>query len=136
MSTERFAFRHRLDVRFRDCDALGHVNNAVYFTYLEQCRLTYWRQMTGEGSPLSRVIVARAECDYRAPARFGDQLEIRLSIGEIGRSSFALLYAIVDVASGRLVAEGRTVMVTYDYAAGRSVPIPDETRQLLEQAAF
>lgn len=136
MSTERFAFRHRLDVRFRDCDALGHVNNAVYFTYLEQCRLTYWRQMTGEGSPLSRVIVARAECDYRAPARFGDQLEIRLTIGEIGRSSFSLLYAIVDVASGRLVAEGRTVMVTYDYAAGRSVPIPDETRQLLEQAAF
>ena len=72
MSNDGFAFRHRLDVRFRDCDSMGHVNHAVYFTYLEQCRLTFWRQLTGDGSPHTRVIVARAECDYRAPALFGD----------------------------------------------------------------
>jgi acyl-CoA thioester hydrolase len=131
MSTDRFAFRHRLEVRFRDCDSMGHVNNAVYFTYLEQCRLTFWRQLTGEGSPLSRVIVARAECDYRAPALFGDQLEIRLVVGDIGRSSFSLLYEIVKLETGTRVAEGRTVMVTYDYAAGKSVPVPDSTRELL-----
>jgi acyl-CoA thioester hydrolase len=131
MSIDRFAFRHRLEVRFRDCDAMGHVNNAVYFTYLEQCRLTFWRQLTGEGSPLSRVIVARAECDYRAPALFGDQLEIRLAVGDIGRSSFSLLYEIVKLETGARVAEGRTVMVTYDYAAGKSVPVPDSTRDLL-----
>ena len=66
---------------------MGHVNHAVYFTYLEQCRLTFWRELTGWPSPHTRVILARAECDYRAPAHFGDELEVRLSVGEIGRSS-------------------------------------------------
>ena len=133
MSNDGFAFRHALEVRFRDCDSMGHVNNAVYFTDLEQCRLTFWRQLTGEGSPLSRVIVARAECDYRSPAVFGDQIEVGLNVGQIGRSSFVLVYQIVHVASGRRLADGKTVMVTYDYAAGASVPIPPATRALLEQ---
>ncbi len=132
MSNDGFAFRHRLDVRFRDCDSMGHVNNAVYFTYLEQCRLTFWRQLTGEGSPLSRVIVARAECDYRSPAVFGDESEVGLNVGQIGRSSFVLVYQIAHLATGRRLADGKTVMVTYDYAAGASVPIPPATRALLE----
>ena len=132
MAKDGFAFRHQLDVRFRDCDSMGHVNNAVYFTYLEQCRLTFWRQLTGEGSPLSRVIVAHAECDYRSPALFGDRIEVGLNVGEIRRSSFVLLYQINHVESGRRLADGRTVMVTYDYAAGASVPIPPATRSLLE----
>src|SRR3954470_17703950 len=92
------AYRHRLCVRFRDCDAMGHVNHAVYFTYFEQGRLTFWREVTGAPSPHTRVIIARAECDYRAPAHFGDALEVRIGIGEIGRSSFTLTYEIVRLA--------------------------------------
>src|SRR5262245_15233592 len=65
-----YAYCHRLSVRFRDCDAMGHVNHAVYFTYLEQCRLTFWREMTGAPAPHTRVIIAHAECDYLAPAHF------------------------------------------------------------------
>ena len=130
-----FAYRHRLSVRFRDCDAMGHVNHAVYFTYLEQCRLTYWRELTGTPSPHTRVIIARAECDYRAPAHFGDELEVRVNIGEIGQSSFTLVYEIVQAGSERLVASGKTVMVSYDYAAGASVPLPAATRTLLENVA-
>jgi acyl-CoA thioester hydrolase len=129
-----FAYRHRLSVRFRDCDAMGHVNHAVYFTYLEQCRLTFWRELTGTPSPHTRVIIARAECDYRAPAHFGDELEVRVNIGEIGRSSFTLVYEIVQAGSDRLVASGKTVMVSYDYAAGTPVPLPAATRTLLEKA--
>ena len=100
------AYRHRLAVRFRDCDAMGHVNHAVYFTYLEQCRLTFWRELTGGPTPHTRVIVARAECDYRAPAHFGDELEIRLSIGDLGRTSFGLIYEIVNAATDQ-EARGR-----------------------------
>ena len=129
-----FAYRHRLSVRFRDCDAMGHVNHAVYFTYLEQCRLTFWRELTGTPSPHTRIIIARAECDYRAPAQFGDELEVRVNVGEIGRSSFTLVYEIVQAGSDRLVASGKTVMVSYDYAAGASVPLPAATRTLLENA--
>ena len=130
---ENVAYRHRLGVRFRDCDAMGHVNHAVYFTYFEQCRLTFWREVTGAPSPHTRVIIARAECDYRSPAHFGDELEIRLRIGDIGRSSFTLTYDIVHAAGDRLVASGKTVMVSYDYTAGASTPLPDATRSLLDR---
>jgi acyl-CoA thioester hydrolase len=128
-----YVYRHRLSVRFRDCDAMGHVNHAVYFTYFEQCRLTCWREQTGAPSPHARVIIARAECDYRAPAHFGDELEIRLGVSDIGRSSFTLKYQIVQAASEALVAVGITVMVSYDYAAGKSVPLSDAARELLER---
>jgi acyl-CoA thioester hydrolase len=135
MSTSNeFAYRHRLSVRFRDCDAMGHVNHAVYFTYFEQCRLTYWRELTGTPSPHTRVIIARAECDYRAPAHFGDELEIRVNVEAISRSSFTLVYEIGQAGGEQLVATGKTVMVSYDYAAARSVPLPAETRTLLERA--
>jgi|ERR1700722_1314936 acyl-CoA thioester hydrolase len=126
-----FAYRHRLSVRFRDCDAMGHVNHAVYFTYLEQCRLTFWREATGTPSPHTRVIIAHAACDYRAPAHFGDELEVRLKVGRIGGSSFTLTYEIARVADERLIATGETVMVSYDYAAAAPVPLPDATRALL-----
>jgi acyl-CoA thioester hydrolase len=128
------AFTRRVEVRFRDVDAQGHVNHAVFFTYLEQCRLLFWRSLTGgSSSPNARVIVARAECDYRSPLFFGDLVDVELTVASIGRSSFTLAYRLVNPASGTVVAEARTVMVTYDYNAGRAVPIPDATRVLLER---
>jgi len=128
-----FVFSHRLPVRFRDCDAMGHVNHAVYLTYFEQARLTFWRERTGTASPHTRVIIARAECDYRAPAHFGDELEVRVGIGAIGRSSFTLIYEIAHAVSGQLIATGKTVMVSYDYDNGASIPLPDATRELLQK---
>src|SRR5437870_11409103 len=106
------AFRHVLQVRFRDCDAMGHVNHAVYLTYFEQCRLTFWRELTGAPSPHARVIIARAEWDYLSPAHFGDEIEIGITVGEIGRSSFTLMYDIAKVGGGQAVARGKTVMVS------------------------
>src|SRR5216683_1205390 len=123
-----WAYRHRLSVRFRDRDAMGHVNHAVYFTYKEQARLTFWREATGAASPHTRVIIARAQCDYRAPVHFGDELEVRLKVGAIGRSSFALEFEIVQVGVDTLVAAGKTVMVSYDYAEGKAVLLPKATR--------
>ena len=129
---DAWAYRHRLSVRFRDCDAMGHVNHAVYFTYLEQCRLTFWRELTGWPSPHTRVILARAECDYRAPAHFGDELEVRLKVGDIGRSSFSLEYEIVAAADDKVIAVGKTVMVSSDYDAAKAVPLSAAARALLE----
>jgi acyl-CoA thioester hydrolase len=112
---------------------MGHVNHAVYFTYMEQCRLTFWREVTGTATPHTRIIIARAECDYRAPAHFGDELDVRLKVGAIGRSSFVLDYEMVHVGAARLLATGKTVMVSYDYAARKSVPLPEPARVLLER---
>jgi acyl-CoA thioester hydrolase len=145
--TDGSAFTHRLTVRFRDCDALGHVNNAVYFTYLEQARIAWWRHLGGlleqplEGTrgstiglPGADTIIAHAECDYRAPAYMNDDLDIQLTLGASGRSSFTLHYAIVNAATGQPIAGGKTVSVTFDYATGRSIPIPEATRALLERS--
>ena len=131
-------FIHRLDVRFRDCDPLGHVNNAVYLTYLEQTRFHHWRTLWGFGtrdvSPgLPGVILARVECDYKRPATYGERLEIRMEVADLGRSSFAYHYEIVDEA-GKTVLLAKTVQVMYDYTTGKPVPIPDAIRALLAPA--
>jgi len=128
-------FIHRLEVRFRDCDPMGHANNAVYLTYLEQARFSHWRALWGFGTPQlppgrPGVILARVECDYKRPAKYGDTLEIRLTIAELGRTSFHYEYEIVD-AEGRTVLTAKTVQVMYDYAAEKPVPIPDDIRALL-----
>ena len=127
-----FAFSHRLEVRFRDCDLMGHVNNAVYFTYLEQCRLALWRHLSGsEGLPGAGTIIAHAECDYRAPAYVNDLIEVRVKAGSVGRSSFTLVYEIVNVTTGLRLADAKTVIVTFDYGSKRPMPIPAEGRSLL-----
>jgi acyl-CoA thioester hydrolase len=129
-------FQHRLEVRFRDCDPMGHVNNAVYLTYLEQTRFAHWRSVWGRGSPqlppgMPGVILARVECDYRRPATYGDVLEVRMRVAAIGRTSFRYEYEIVDQSS-QSVLTAKTVQVMYDYAAGKPVPIPPEIRAALE----
>jgi acyl-CoA thioester hydrolase len=132
-------FIHRLEVRFRDCDPMGHVNNAVYLTYLEQARFAHWRALgltEGErgrpGSRLPGVILARAEIDYRRPASYGDVLDIKLTIPTFGRTSCTYEYEIVE-ASGSIVATAKTVVVSFDYAVGKPVPIPEGLRQALSR---
>jgi acyl-CoA thioester hydrolase len=127
------AFRYPIEVPFRDCDLLGHVHHSVYLMYFEQCRHAFWRQRAGTPEH-AQVIVAHIECDYRAPARFGDRLEVRLRVGNVGRSSFAFLYEVVSAVSGALIVEGKSVMVSYDYSAGRSTPLSADTKLLLQQA--
>ena len=127
------AFIHRLEVRFRDCDPMGHVNNAVYLTYLEEARFAYWRSIWGAemGSPgTPTVILARAEIDYRKAATYGDVLEVRLALEKIGRTSITSTYEILT-ESGELIANARTVLVAYDYARAEPVPITDEVRARL-----
>ncbi len=132
---------HRLTVRFRDCDPFGHVNNAVYLTYLEQARFTLWRaQMNFAVKPVGpdgkrgeAFILARVEADFRAQARQGDALDVKLSLASIGRSSFTYEYQIVAAASDTLVLSARTVQVWFDYDRERPVPISDELRRRLAE---
>ena len=134
-------FTHQLEVRFRDCDAMGHVNNAVYLTYLEQARFAHWRanglagrtrdSAPADGGPaIPGVIVARVEIDYRRAARHADVLRVHVGVAAIGRTSFTYDYEIVE-AAGALIATARTVIVRFDYAAGRPVPISEEMKDAL-----
>jgi len=127
--------KHLVDVRFADCDPLGHVNHAVYLTYLEQARFSLWRRLWGFTGETARtaaggvgLILARAECDYRIPATYGDTLEVSLALASIGRTSFTYEYEIADAAAPRVMATARTVIVLYDYTAAKPVVIDDARR--------
>jgi acyl-CoA thioester hydrolase len=123
---EGFDFVYRDTVRFRDVDAMGHVNNAVYLTYLEDARIAFLRPM---GADVPEMILARAEIDFRAPLAEGDQLEIGVRPVRVGTKSFELQYEVR--AGEKLAAEARTVIVSYDYSAGRAVAVPDHWREQL-----
>ena len=85
MADPRWVFHHRLTVRFSDCDLLGHVNNAVYLTYFEECRLEWWRTFGDRpmGTAGFGVIIAHCSCNYRAPAFVSDRLEVSLAVAAI-----------------------------------------------------
>ena len=128
-------FEHEIEVRFRDCDPMGHVNNAVYLTYLEAARFSWWRRAFGpSGLTEHGFIVARVEIDYRKPALPGERLLIRLRVESLGRSSFTVAYEILNARTRELVAEAKSVQVAYHYAEGRSVPLSDDFRAKLEAA--
>jgi acyl-CoA thioester hydrolase len=131
----RFSFVRTIDVRFRDLDAVGHVNNATFLTYLEEVRIAYWLQVTRRHTLKDLdMILARAEVDYRSPLGMGESVEVGVGCTSLGRSSFVLEFDMIERASQRLVAEARKVCVYYDHLAGRSLPLPPEIRRfLLEQ---
>jgi acyl-CoA thioester hydrolase len=125
-------FSFQVQVRFRDLDALGHVNNAVYLTYLESARIAYWFHVTGTSTLQDLgMILARVEVDYRSPASLGETLAVSVRCVSIRRASFTMGFEVRETGGGRLVAEARKVLVHYDYAAGKSEPLPAELRRLL-----
>jgi acyl-CoA thioester hydrolase len=125
-----FTFVHRETVRFRDVDAMGHVNNAVYLTYLEQARIAFLRDFGVLEGPLQlAMILARIEVDFRSQASPGEELEVGVRASRFGTKSFDLEY---EVRCGdRLVVQAKSVLVGYDYVSGRSVAIPDTWRSKL-----
>jgi acyl-CoA thioester hydrolase len=125
-------FRHVIPivVRFRDIDAMGHVNNAVFFTYLESARVEYMRSVVfGTASRnLSEagLILARISCDFKQPIYYGQTVAVGTQVAEIRNSSFLIEQRIE--ADGQLAALAEAVVVCYDYQAGNSVRVPDEYR--------
>ncbi len=128
-----FPFSYETDVRFRDLDAMRHVNNATFVTYLESARLAWWLGVTQrDGLEALDLILARTEIDYRSPAFFGEAVRVGVRCVSMRRSSFALELRVEEKRSGRLLAEARKVCVYYDFAAQRSQPIPASIRARLK----
>jgi acyl-CoA thioester hydrolase len=119
-------FVHTETVRFRDVDALGHVNNAAYLTYLEQARIAFLAPM---GADQTGMILARAEIDFRAQVGFGERVDIEVRPLRVGTKSFELAYTLR--VGETVVAEAATVLVAFDYATGRTVAVPDTWRAAL-----
>ena len=125
-----FKFSTQIEVRFRDLDALGHVNNAVYLTYFEIARFHYWRKLFGnEAFHRHSFVVVRAECNYRSPAQSGEVLHVFAKVSELKKSSFVFEYQIIESQTGRVVADGLTVQACFDPEANRAKPISEELRE-------
>ena len=103
---------------------MGHVNNAVFSTYLEEARI-------GVLGGLKPFILARVEIDFRAQLRAHEEVEVRTRCSRIETKSFDLEHEIR--AGDRVVAEAKSVLVAYDYEREESVPVPDELRRTLER---
>ena len=124
-----FKFSIPLEVRFRDLDAFGHVNNAVYLTYFEIARCRYWIQMFGiQSFEEIGFLVVRTECNYRLPVQFGETVRVAARISELRNSSFVFEYEVTDGQKGRLVADGKSVQVFIDPKVKQKILIPPDIR--------
>lgn len=122
---------HRIQVRYRDIDTQGIVNNGVFPSYLTECRTGYLEDLLDLTiEEVQNIVTARLEIDYLAPVERGQNLVIYLRCSAIGTSSFTLEYEIR--ADGDLATRARSVHAMIDPASGDSRPIPDEIRARLE----
>jgi acyl-CoA thioester hydrolase len=122
-----------VSVRFNDCDALGHVNNAVYFTYFEEARKELFRIFNPDLDTRHwNLIVASTRCDFLRESVYAQKLTVYTWIGRLGSSSFEVEHAIADEA-GNWVARGKAVLLGYDFANKKAVPMTEEIRQALLQ---
>lgn len=117
------------DVLFRDLDAFGHVNNAVFLTFFEWARTRLWFEITGGVKPGDiSFIVARAECDFRAQIEM-EPIDILVRISEMRSTSFDFVYEIRKTNGGELAATGRVVVVLYDWKTKSKVLISEDLRK-------
>lgn len=126
-------FSHPIEVRFRDLDALSHVNNAVMVSYLEVARWQWWRAyLAGRPFEEEGFLIARVEVDYRRPILITDEIRVEVSCTRLGTTSFDLGYRVLRGQDGEVMAEGKTVQVMLDFATQKPSPIRPETRAWLE----
>lgn len=122
-------------VIFRDVDAYGHVNNAVFFTYFEWARTLLWFEIAGFGGATDiGFIVAHAQCDFRLSIEL-EPIEIRVRWGEVRNSSFDTHYEIRKNNGNDVAATGKVTVVLYDWARRSKKPVDDELRRKIAECS-
>ncbi|MEO6696105.1 MAG: thioesterase family protein [Ignavibacteria bacterium] len=140
-------FRHKIpiQVRFKDLDDMGHVNNANHLSYIELARLKYFQEVFDIGTNWNKqdgLILARVEIDFRKPVYFNDKVFVYTRCSRIGNKSFDLDFLIVketlalknnssDEIFTEVLAEGKTILACYDYIQKKAIEIPEERKQIL-----
>jgi len=126
-----YKYKTPIVIRFSDIDAVGHVNNAVYLTYFEDARIKYWREIVEWDMSENGVIVGRSEVNYLKPIMFHDEIECYVRTTRIGNSSFDIMHILVKITPNgpEICTTGKTVCVSYNYNANKSIPIPAVERQ-------
>lgn len=121
----------RIEIRWRDLDGFGHVNNAVYLTYLEEARDEMYTRLLGE--VVHRMVLRHIAVDFRSGlVQDDDEVEVTTEIIRVGSSSVTTRETITALSDGRLAAAAESVMVHTDESRNSSAPFPDSARALLE----
>jgi acyl-CoA thioester hydrolase len=124
----------RIEIRWRDVDAYDHVNNAVYATYLEECRDEWLARVLGDSGDPWDYLLARVAIDFRRELRLADEsVVVSCRLERIGRSSVSL-HEEIRTEDGSLAAESEAVVVARDRTTGGSRPLSDSERAALEAA--
>jgi acyl-CoA thioester hydrolase len=131
-----FRFHHPVEVRYGDLDPQGHVNNAKHLTYFEQARIAYMIELglfTKDQSFMEiGVILADVHITYLEPIYFGEQIKVGVHVAKLGNKSMTWDQNIVDAKTGKELAKGEVIMVTYDYKEEQTINIPHEWREKIK----
>ncbi len=135
------SFKHKVEiqVRFKDLDMMGHVNNANYFTYVEYARLKYFDDVVGDDTEWHSqkgLIMAHFKIDFRQAISYGDKIFVYTKCSRLGGKSFDLSWKMTksggNYNSEEIVAEGKAVIACYDYDLEKTIEIPGDRRNLME----
>lgn len=122
----------KIQVRFSDCDMMGHVNNAVYLSYFEMARIHYFRVLFGKDRDWKKngVLLRKNEIEYLKPVLLHETPEITLFTDHVGTKSFTMAYELrVD---GELRTIGKSVLVCFDSTVNQSIELTEEMKQALD----
>jgi acyl-CoA thioester hydrolase len=132
-----FRFYHPVEVRYGDLDPQGHVNNAKYLTYFEQARVQYTIGLGLFSKDQSfmeiGVIIADIHITYLEPIYFGKEIKVGVHVAKLGFKSMTWEQNIIDAETGKELAKGEVVLVTYDYKKGNTIPIPQQWREKITE---
>jgi acyl-CoA thioester hydrolase len=132
-----FRFYHPIEIRYGDLDPQGHVNNSKHLTYFEQARIQYMIELGLFAKDQSfmeiGVILADVHIAYFEPIYFGQNIKIGVHAAKIGNKSMTWEQSIIDTDSGKELARGEVVIVTYDYRQEKTISIPQEWRERITQ---
>lgn len=136
MSDRKQVHVMRMPIRWGDMDMMGHVNNTVYFRYIESARIAWLEEAGGAPDPTAiGPVIVSAHCNFIKQLKYPGEIEVTTYVGPPGRSSFEVTHEIrlvgPDGLAGAVHAEGGAKIVWVDFAAEKSVPLPDEVRALL-----
>ncbi len=126
----------RMSIRWGDMDAMGHVNNTVYFRYLEQARIEWFVETGCAPDPAGEgPVIINAHCTFIRQLKFPGDIEVRTYVGAPARSSFEMVHEIRRIDQPDVIsAEGGAKIVWVNFPLEKSAPLPDWMRALLPQA--
>lgn len=127
MQLSDFNFSTPIQLRWKDIDQFGHVNNAVYLTYFETARYYYNRDINQWNWEDDQYIIASIKVDYLRPLFYPGDIKVYLRTSDIGDKSFSFYYAITFERNGieKIAATGQSTQVMYDLRAQKTIPIPE-----------